>query len=243
MDDKEREMLEDAARRMTDTQKKNTRRLNRIFERAYHFPIPDMTEIIPEGEKGGAKIEHFEVPDDPIRTLRAMFSDPMHFIPTGKYVRLIVDGQLMMTNTLFERATAYPFLKRARGDILITGLGIGMILLPLLMNHRYTSITIVEKSQDVIDLVGPRFNWPKVEIICADAFDWHPNGKRFDTIWHDIWPTISEESLPEITKLKRRYGQWLKKGGWQGAWAQEKIKELQKKWDDEMAFVRRYNNA
>lgn len=29
--------------------------------------------------------------------------------------------------------------------------------------------------------------------------------KRFNTIYFDIWPTISEDNLPEITKLKRKF--------------------------------------
>ena len=235
------ESLEEVSARLTRVQRQNTGKISKYIKLANSFPTPDMAKVIPQNKKGAAQIEHFDVPADPLRTLRAMFSDPMHFIPAGKYARLTVDGQLMMTDTLFERATAHPFLKRACGDVLITGLGIGMVLAPLGSWKKIKSVTVVENSQDVIDLVEPYVSFSKLKVVCADAFDWHPGKRRFDVVWHDIWPTISEDSLPEIEKLKRRYGQWLKKGGWQGAWAHEKIKEVQRKRrDEETVRVGRY---
>jgi hypothetical protein len=44
-------------------------------------------------------------------------------------------------------------VQRMSGDVLIGGLGIGMIHIPLLASSDVTSVTIVEKEQDVIDLV------------------------------------------------------------------------------------------
>ena len=44
---------------------------------------------------------------------------------------------------------------KATGHVLIGGLGIGMVNVALLTNPNVTSVTIIENSQDVINLVWP----------------------------------------------------------------------------------------
>ena len=75
------------------------------------------------------------------------------------------------------------------GDVLVGGLGIGMINQALIDNPNVTSVTIVEISQDVVDLVWD--DCPKDDsfsLVVADFETWTPpEGTTYDVIWCDAW--------------------------------------------------------
>ena len=111
---------------------------------------------------------------------------------------------------------------RARGgEILITGLGLGLVAEAILRQGAVKRITIVEVSPDVIRLVEPHLrhrHGSRIEVIEADAFTWMPPGGRHFTVgWHDIWPDPYSNEL-EIAKLERRYRTFC---DWQGFWPRE----------------------
>ena len=109
-------------------------------------------------------------------------------------------------------------VQRMSGDVLLGGLGIGMIHIPLLESDDVTSVTIVEKEQDVIDLVwehcakDERFN-----IVHADINTWTPpEGSSWDVAWFDTWLTHEEPMDDYITRMNDRYGNYVTEiGGWQ----------------------------
>ena len=118
-----------------------------------------------------------------------------------------------MSNTHMERWTNMNFCDYAHGDVLIGGLGIGLIILAIQDNPEVHSITVIEKNQEVIDMVATQLPLnEKVKIIQADVFLWKPQrGVQYDTIYMDIWPwldshTYQEEMLP----LKRKFAHYLK---------------------------------
>ena len=134
-------------------------------------------------------------------------------IPRGEYVRLLVNGELMMSNTPMEKRTSAYFILNAEGDVLVCGLGIGLVILPLLENEKVKSITVIEKYQDVIDCVYTQIKKydtkGKLSVICQDCFDFETD-KKFDTIFIDIWPYINNEIYNEEMKpLKRKYRKFL----------------------------------
>lgn len=69
-------------------------------------------------------------------------------------------------------------------------------------------ITVVEKSTDVIKLVGEHYlKDARVTIVHADAFEYTPpKNKQFNAVWHDIWDYICSDNLEEMKKLHRKYG-------------------------------------
>ena len=82
-------------------------------------------------EKGVARISIFNVDEKGAKSfnLRQMLAgNSVGFINPGNYVRLHVDGELMMSDTPFERRTNEEFVRKASGKVMIAGLGIGMIL-------------------------------------------------------------------------------------------------------------------
>ncbi len=93
-----------------------------------------------------------------------------------------------MTDFLYERLTCVEVVERAHGDMLIAGLGLGMILHPILSNPEVNSLTVIEKYPDVIDLISPTLpRDPRVRVITDDIFTWGPpSNARYDVIWFDI---------------------------------------------------------
>ena len=190
---------------------------------------------LPEGEKGVAKIEKYNVDS------HGAFMTSLRGgnLIEGDYTKLMVGGTLMMSDTPEERRTNLPIIHAASGDVLINGLGLGCVLSVLLANPRVTSITVIEKEQDVIDLVGPHF--PSVKIICADALEYKPEkGVRFNAVWHDIWAHICGDNLPDMHKLHRKYGRIC---DWQGSWERDRCERSEREWKKQKAEIDYWNRA
>jgi spermidine synthase len=129
-----------------------------------------------------------------------------------------------MSNHEFETLTNQKFLDNAKGDILIFGLGIGLIIFPLLTDNDIKSITIVEIDDGLIDEVFPIIIKndleSKVSVILSNAFDFETD-KMFDTIYFDIWSVIDQQSFLEMKILSEKFTKNLKPGGWMDSWCSE----------------------
>ncbi len=130
-----------------------------------------------------------------------------------EYVRLVKNGEgIMMSDTPMERRTNQSFLNTANGDVLIFGLGLGLIILPLLNDEDIKSVTVVELHQELIDTVSPILNQfdeqNKLTVIQGDCFEYHtqiPKEKKYDCIYGDIWIDINTENYEEMKDLTKKY--------------------------------------
>jgi hypothetical protein len=153
---------------------------------AWVDPFPVMTEVLPEGERGKVKIKHFTV------TKRGDFNGamgdpgPLQARPPGTWVALEIDGIGWMYDVPDERRWNLPIVEAARGDVLIGGLGLGMILHPILKKPEVVSVTVLENNEDVAALVLPSLEGvegrEKLSVVFADAEHWIPPG------WHRVRP-------------------------------------------------------
>ena len=100
----------------------------------------DMTKILKDSTVGEFSLEHFTIPKDDLYAL-------YHNIPSGDYVKLTHNGSLLMSNTLMEKETNKNFVIKAHGNVLIGGLGIGMIILAIQDKLTVKKITVIEKIQ------------------------------------------------------------------------------------------------
>ena len=107
----------------------------------------NMTEILKDGKVGDFELTHFEIGEN---NLYAMF----HGIPTGKFIKLTHRGEVVMSDTAMEKRTNRDFVVKAHGNVLIGGLGIGLILLAIQDKEDIEQITVIEKNKEVIELVG-----------------------------------------------------------------------------------------
>ena len=165
----------------------------------------DMTKLLVPAENGAFRIELFEVGE----SFRAMVEGIM----PGRYVKLTYLGEVVMSDTEMEKRTNRSFCAQAHGDVLVGGLGIGMIIMAIQDKEEVRSITVIERYQEVIDMVVSQLPLnDKVHIVKDDVFAWKPaKGQRFDCIYMDIWPYINSDVYHEEMKpLKRKYGHYLK---------------------------------
>jgi hypothetical protein len=182
--------------------------------------------MIPENKIGNARIEHYTVDDNgsALSVLRR------EYVPMGDYTRLCVNGVLMMSNTPMEERTNRDVVRFSHGKVLIAGLGIGMILTEILEKKEVESVTVIEKYNDVISLVAPSFDSPKLKIINADIINWKPEkGEVYDTIYFDIWPDICVDNLEEIKTLHLKGRYWKNKNNlhaWMGSWMYDELRRI-----------------
>lgn len=154
-----------------------------------------------------------------------------------KYIRLIHEDGIMMSDTPMERNTNEKFLRNANGDVLIFGLGLGLIVFPLLKDDTIKSITIVELYQDLIDLINPIIKEhdknEKVKIIQGDCFNFSfPKDKKFDTIYFDIWISICQDNYEEQKLLFKKFRPNLNKNNpnkYMDAWMMDYYKKQSRK--------------
>lgn len=193
----------------------------------------DIAVNVPEGVSGSWMVERFVVTQSEadFHNMREQInrSRGLRLIKPGEYVRLARDGYTIMSNTPAEILDHKEFIRRARGRVLVNGLGLGVALKAILEKSDVEHVTIVEASEDVISLVGAAFSQDsRVEIVHADAFDYQPpKGLRYNVVWHDIWDDITADNLDGMKKLHRKYG---KRCDWQGSWCRDLCEEYARRW-------------
>jgi hypothetical protein len=122
----------------------------------------------------------------------------------GNYWRLIGDVQFMQlhTKSKVEIKELYSSYDLAYGDVLITGLGFGLLALWLSNKPQVKSVTVVEQSQDVIDLFLENNSLPdKVKIIVADA-NTYTTDVHYDCLLLDHYKDGAEEKVDYKTLQK-----------------------------------------
>ena len=165
-----------------------------------------MSDFLEEGKVGDFSLEKFEVTDnDFIAKFRCGISN-------GTYIKLLHKGEVVMSDTDMEKRTNGKFVLNAHGDVLIGGLGIGMIVLAIQDLPEVTSITVIEKYPEVIELVGNQLPLnEKVKITHGDVFEWKPEkNQKFNCIYMGIWNWINSDIYrEEMVPLTRKYAHYL----------------------------------
>lgn len=187
---------------------------------------------VPEGESGDIRIERFTIEDKPSIYLMRLAMQGRPCSP-GTYTRITSKRHFWMSDTPAEIDDHREVLWKIHqapehARILINGLGLGMILNAALAQSHVAHIDVVEINSDVIALTKDHYQAKaqaaniNLTIHQQSAFDiqW-PTNSHWDIAWHDIWPEICEDNLPEYTKLKRKYA---RRASWQGCCAEDTIR-------------------
>ncbi|EBD9299309.1 hypothetical protein NTB97_003168 [Salmonella enterica] len=182
---------------------------------------------VKDGKSGNWTLDTFEITKDKALTLalRAQHTEnPDEYIPPGFYRRLSYCGEVVMSNTPMEIRTCETFIEQATGRVLINGLGLGMVLHAILQKDDITRVTVIEKEQDVINLVAGTFaHDPRVEIVHADAMEYcPPAGVTYDVVFHDIWPDYAISNLDGMERLEAKY---LNICNWQDSWGKQQCEQ------------------
>jgi len=183
---------------------------------------------VPEGVSGDWEVAKFIVAENDARGISyALHGRP---VPPGTYTRLMKKGAWdpMMSDTPAEIRDHLEFIYRAKGRCLLNGLGLGVVLKAISAKPEVTHVDVIEIEQDVINLVWPTYNdGDRVTLYHADAFtiQW-PKHTHWDCAWHDIWPSLCTDNLPEIAQLKHKYARKVK---YQKAWAEELLRDYRRR--------------
>lgn len=125
-------------------------------------------------------------------------------------------GETVMEDSRRELRRHLPIWLRARGRVLITGLGLGCVVRGLLASPHVDHITVVEIDGGILRVIGPEFESnPRVTLIHDDALTIKLDD-RFDYAWHDLF-TDGPVNLQVLhAKLfKRFHRQCAIQGAWQ----------------------------
>ena len=184
---------------------------------------------LPVGRSGEWAIERFEIRRDPppAEALANLGGPPYPPPPRGRYTRLRRGKTVVMTDTPEEwlsHRVAVAEAARRGGQILVTGLGLGLVVEAILRHPigEVEQVTVLERSPDVVRLVGEHLTYRygrRVQVVLADAFSWTPHKRmRYTLAWHDLWDTPGSANLASIELLEERYRNFC---DWQGAWGLE----------------------
>jgi len=137
-------------------------------------------------------------------TIKEISKNNVRIIKDGDFWRLYGDVQFMQLNTKsnVEIKELYSSYDLAYGDVLVTGLGFGLLASWLVDKPEVKSITIIEQSQDVIDLFFENNSLPDdVKIIVADANTYTTN-VHYDCLLLDHYKDGAKEKVNYQTLQK-----------------------------------------
>lgn len=193
---------------------------------------------IPEGVAGPWTLNRFTTAKDLILEPGHLYRRPT-ILPAGTHTqlwRMTMEklqksqfGDLVMQDTPQELGTHLEFMLKARGRVLITGLGLGCVARGCAANPCVTEIVVIERDRHVLNLVGKSMlPWEKIEIYHADAPTWVEADKsQWDCAWHDLWsdPDKDEPHL-QVTHSRMMaalHGRVRFQGAWQFPRDQRKL--------------------
>jgi len=177
--------------------------------------------------------------DVEVMELRAIFNPQSNIIPPKIGTLMVLSRKsgnswrddCVMSDAEYEKITNREILNVARGNVLIAGLGIGMILIPLLKDKEIKKITVVEKEKDLIDLIFSKVKKHdkanKLEIIHSDIFELDlPKEQKFDVIYFDIWDNVCGDNYQQMKDLKKKFSKNRAKGSTVLCWEEKHTRKL-----------------
>ena len=168
------------------------------------------------------KLENWEFKNESYEPYRAVICDDMiirddfsEIPPLGffeerfDFPAVLEDGNEWMTLTPVDLDTSEKAIEDAHGRVVTFGLGLGYYAYMVSEKSNVESITVIEKSENVIKLFNqyilPQFSHPeKVKIINADAFEYaefQMPKEKFDYAFVDTWRDASD-GAPMYKKMK-----------------------------------------
>lgn len=139
---------------------------------------------------------------------------------------VLENGTEWMTLMPNEMVTTDHAVQQAHGRVLTYGLGLGYFAYLAAEKDSVSAVTVVELSQDVIDLfrtyILPQFpHKEKITLVCRDAFDFASHemtAGRYDFVFTDIWHDVGDgkEMYLRMKSFEKRcpgteFAYWLEK--------------------------------
>lgn len=126
-------------------------------------------------------------------------------------------GEIVMEDSPREIRRHLPILLKARGRVLVSGLGLGCVVRGLLAKPQVAHVDVIESDRHILQLIGPEFAGnPRVRLHHGDALNhWWPANTRWDYAWHDVWSEDEPLHLVHARLIKRYAARSSQQGAWQ----------------------------
>lgn len=172
---------------------------------------------------GGFELKTFIVPpgismdviDNRIAVFTGMRAEKINLPEGFVFHQLLEDGKVWMSNIPVETFTQiYPAMS-AHGDVLVGGLGLGHILsmMDAMAVRKINSITVVERTKPIIDLVRPYLR-TDIKVINQDIAAYlKSTTRRFDFIYLDTWAGSGEVTFTDTVLPLRKLALNCLRGG------------------------------
>lgn len=201
-------------------------RLAPITVPRYATPKPEMAPTlkpIPAGQAGDFSVIHRTLPAyAPLKFFRKEVSWPQ-----PRKFTILQQGynNVWMSDTPQETVAMAQAAEKMHGDVLATGLGLGVF--QRCLPEAVTSCLTIEMQAEVVSLV-----WEHVQrkdlrqsLVVGDAKEalsgmFNQSDQRFDFVFLDTWDSGDYEQLPWVNWHVRAAQKLLKRGGRVHAWAQ-----------------------
>ena len=130
-----------------------------------------------------------------------------YFASKFPYLGLTEGNNVWMSLNPNEIETMKHYIAKAKGNVLVLGLGMGYVPYMMSLKDEVKNITIIEKDHEIIELFKktllPQFvNKNKIKIIEDDAVNYLNKNSDFDYIFADLWHN-PEDGLSLFVQLKR----------------------------------------
>lgn len=150
------------------------------------------------------------------------------FFP-GDYTWLKHDVHgVVRINSVSDFFNMQDCLRRAKGSVLLNGVGMGNFLTGVLDNPAVTLIMVVEKDKDLFKLVcedaKKREPTDRLQIFNADPVEWWPpqvdkwTREQWSVVWNEMWHLKNGDVASEINRMKRKYA---RRCDFVGAWREK----------------------
>jgi len=197
-----------------------------------------MHKILSEGKTKNFELKKQKITREDVKhaELRAIFSP--RSIPPKIGTLMVLSRKsgkswshgCIMSDAEYEKLTNTQIVNVARGNVLIAGLGIGMILIPLLKDKEVKKITVIEMEQELINLIFPKIKKydksNKLEVIQGDITKIDlPKEQKFDVIYFDIWDGVCGDNYEQMKNLKKKFRKNRAKGSSVLCWEEDSTRE------------------
>lgn len=206
-------------------------------ERIVHQPPREETVVLRRSEAG--------------RGAKWLDSDGNAVTMPDAALDVLFPPRVWMSDSAMERSMMFHAARRARGDVLVGGLGLAIYPQFVLgLGRPVTSITIVDGDADVLKLVGEPWvaslggDAAQVTLVkgTIEAYLTEAATPRFDTIYLDTWSDLHWRLIAAVNHLIGLAGKHMHDGGQIQAWGwfqmrsslvaiAKELEEVPERWD------------
>jgi len=135
------------------------------------------------------------------------------FYYVHKYINvteLKIHGETVMVDDPLHWMGMAELARNSGGNVLVGGLGLGLIVYSLRINPHVKKIDVVEINEDVIKLIAPLLPKSKrIRIFHDNIYEFENSQTEYNTVILDLWvKSEDEDGRPMVTEMLASYAKF-----------------------------------